>query len=212
MEWNERAVAWPGLTGSAKAVFRRLVFDGPSTRPQIGSILGLSRPTMSAAIAELERLGYVEMIGAVRGPLGRSAAQYRVGRNAGYVMAVDAGATHVRLRASTLDRRLLGNHVHRLPAPYFTINEEISRAVAGEVESALVKAQPDWGPLRTLGIAVPTRVVGPEGDAQASRQNVVFTRFQPPEGVVVVLENNVNCAAVAEQHYGAAAEIGRAHV
>lgn len=205
MEWNERAVARPGLTGSAKAVFRRLVFDGPSTRPQIGSILGLSRPTMSAAITELERLGYVEMIGAVRGPLGRSAAQYRVGRHAGYVLAVDAGATHVRLRASTLDRRLLGSRVHRLPVPYFTINEEVSRAVAGEVEAAMAEAQPEWGPLRTLGIAVPTRVVGPEGDAEASRQNVVFTHFRPPEGAVVVLENNVNCAAVAEQHYGAAA-------
>ncbi|MBN9068018.1 MAG: ROK family protein [Rhizobiales bacterium] len=193
------------MTGSAKAVFRRLVFDGPSTRPQIGSILGLSRPTMSAAITELERLGYVEMIGAVRGPLGRSAAQYRVGRHAGYVLAVDAGATHVRLRASTLDRRLLGSRVHRLPVPYFTINEEVSRAVAGEVEAAMAEAQPEWGPLRTLGIAVPTRVVGPEGDAEASRQNVVFTHFRPPEGAVVVLENNVNCAAVAEQHYGAAA-------
>ncbi|MCR5857220.1 helix-turn-helix domain-containing protein [Mesorhizobium sp. J428] len=57
----------PALTGSAKAVLRRLVAEGPSTRPQIGSALGLSRPTMSAAIAELERPGYVEEMGAHRG-------------------------------------------------------------------------------------------------------------------------------------------------
>jgi predicted NBD/HSP70 family sugar kinase len=55
-----------------------------------------------------------------------------------------------------------------------------------------------------IGIAVPTRVVGSDGDVEASRQNVVFTAFRPPAGAAVVLENNVNCAAVAEQHYGAA--------
>jgi len=159
---------------------------------------------MSAAIAELQRLGYVEMIGAVQGPLGRSAARYRTGAGAGHVIAVDAGSTHVRLRVSTLDRRLLYSHVYRLPIQQFVMNEEISRAVAEQVAMALAQAQPDWGPLRTLGIAVPTRVVGPGGDAEASRQNVVFTAFSPPSGVAVVLENNVNCAAVAERYYGAA--------
>lgn len=208
MEWkleqNGVASSPAALTGSAKAVFRTLAFSGPSTRPQIGAVLGLSRPTMSAAIAELERLGYVEMIGMVQGPLGRRAVQYRIGPGAGHVIAVDAGSTHVRLRVSTLDRRLLYSHVYRLPVRQFVMNEEISRAVAGQVAAALAQAQPEWGPLRALGIAVPTRVVGPGGDAEASRQNVVFTAFRPPSGVAVVLENNVNCAAVAERYYGAA--------
>lgn len=194
----------PGLAGSVRAVFRRLVQDGPSTRPQIGQRLGLSRPTMSAAIAELERIGYVEMIGAVQGPLGRSAARYRVSGGAGHVIAVDAGSTHVRLRVSTLDRRLLNAHVLRLPSSHMAMDEDVSRAVAGEVKAALDDTRADWGPLRALGIAVPTRVVGPGGDMVSSRQNVVFSAFEPPEGVALVLENNVNCAAVAEQHYGAA--------
>lgn len=159
---------------------------------------------MSAAIGELQRLGYVEMIGLIRGPLGRSAAQYRVGPEAGHVLAVDAGATHIRLRVSTLDRRLLYSCAYRLPIRQFVLNEEISRAVAGQVAAAIASTGPDWGPLRTVGIAVPTRVVGPDGDAEASRQNMVFTAFRPPKGSAVVLENNVNCAAVAEQQYGAA--------
>ncbi len=198
------AAARPALTGSARAVFRRLVEEGPSTRPQIGQSLGLSRPTMSAAIAELEKPGLVEMIGAVQGPLGRSAAQYRVGQGAGHVMAVDAGSTHVSLRVSTLDRRLLDARVYRLPVSQISINDQVSRAVAQQVAAALAATQPDWGPLRALGIAVPTRVVGPGGDVVASRQEVVFSAFTPPPGVDVVLENNVNCAAVAERHYGAA--------
>ncbi|MDB5587159.1 MAG: transcriptional regulator, MarR family [Devosia sp.] len=202
--WTEAVAARLSITGSAKAVFRSLVLDGPSTRPNMGSALGLSRPTMSAAIAELENLGYVEMIGAVRGPLGRSASQYRVGPQAGHVMAVDAGSTSIRLRVSTLDRRLLYSHVHRLPMRQFEVSAEVSRAVAAEVAAALAATLPEWGPLSTLGIAVPTRVVGPDGDAEASRQNVVFTAFTPPQQTTVLLENNVNCAAVAEMHYGAA--------
>jgi predicted NBD/HSP70 family sugar kinase len=204
LEQTVPAAARPALTGSARAVFRRLVEEGVATRPQIGQWLGLSRPTMSAAIAELERPGFVEMIGAVQGPLGRSAAQYRVGRGAGHVMAVDAGSTHVRLRVSALDRRLLDNRVLRLPVSQIAINEEVSRAVAAEVAAALAGTRPEWGPLRALGIAVPTRVVGPGGDVVASRQEVVFSAFTPPPGVAVTLENNVNCAAVAERHYGAA--------
>lgn len=197
------AAARPAFTGSARAVFRALVFDGPATRPRIGEALGLSRPTMSAAIAELERLGYVEMIDVVRGPLGRSAALYRVGRAAGHVMSVDAGSTHVSLRIATLDRRLLLSRARPLPASQFAISAETSRIVAEEVAAALAATEPDWGPLRTLGIAVPTRVVGPGGDTVASRQEVVFSAFRPPPGAEVVLENNVNCAAVAERHYGA---------
>ena len=204
MDQIETDASRPALTGSARAVFRRLVEDGPSTRPQIGQELGLSRPTMSAAITELERPRYVEMIGAVQGSLGRSASQYRVGSGAGHVIAVDAGSTHVRVRVSTLDRRLLTSRVLRLPTRQLAINEAVSRAVADEVALARAGALPGWGPLRAMGLALPTRVVGPGSDTAATRQEVVFSAFTPPDGVALVLENNVNCAAVAEQHYGAA--------
>ena len=206
MEQKIAADARPALTGSARAVFRALVLEGPSTRPQIGARLGLSRPTMSAAIAELERPGYAEMVDVVRGPLGRSAARYRAGRGAGHVMAIDAGSTHVSLRVATLDRRILLSRLRRLPVSQLNISAETSRIVAEEVAAALALAQPDWGPLRTLGIAVPTRVVGPGGDTAASREEIVFSAFRPPEGAAILLENNVNCAAVAERHYGAARE------
>lgn len=192
------------LTGSAKAVLRRLVAEGPSTRPQVGSELGLSRPTMSAAISELERAGYVMQIGAVQGALGRSALQYRAGPNTGHVIAVDAGSTHVRVRVSTLDRRLLYSRVGSLPGNQFALTEVISRVVNDEVQAALAETIEDWGPLQALGIALPTRVVESGGDVASTMQDMIFSAFQPPEGVEVLLENNVNCAAVAEHHYGSA--------
>ncbi len=202
MDKNLTADTRPALTGSARAVFRRLLEDGPSTRPQIGAALGLSRPTMSTAIAELERSGYVEMSGVVHGSLGRRAARYRVGRGAGHVIAVDAGSTHVRLRVSTLAGEVLASRVLRLPASQPAVSPAISQAVAAEVGAIRAATEPGWGPLRTLGLALPTRVV--ESGTEPPPQQAIFSAFTPPAGVALVLENNVNCAAVAEQHYGAA--------
>lgn len=195
----------PALTGSARAVFRRLLEDGPATRPQIGAVLGLSRPTMSTAIAELERPGYVEMSGVVQGSLGRRAACYRVGTGAGHVIAVDAGSTHVRLRVSMLDRQLLASRVLRLPASQHALNRAVSEAVAAEVAAVRAATEPGWGPLRAIGLALPARVIEPADPAEPPPQALIFSAFTPPENVALVLENNVNCAAVAEQHYGAAA-------
>lgn len=193
------------LTASARAVFRTLVASGPATRPQIGALLDLSRPTMSAAMGELERHGFVENVGESQGSLGRKAALYRAGGGAGHVVAVDAGSTHVRLRVSTLDRRLLHSRTYRLPSNHKVMDEEISLAVAEEFEAATAEREPSWGPLRAIGIALPSRVVRPDsGDTAATRQDRLFTRFEPPGGLPLILENNVNCAAVAERFYGVA--------
>jgi len=192
------------LTDSARAVFRELVRTGPATRPQIGQILGLSRPTMSVAIAELEELAYVDVSREVQGPLGRKALEYRVGVAAGHVISVDAGSTHIQTRVSTLDRRLLMSQTYRLASSQHVLNDYISQAVAEQVQSVLAAAHADWGPLRALGIAVPARVAETPEDSGRTEQDVIFSRFAPPDGVEIVLENNVNCAAVAEQLYGAA--------
>jgi DNA-binding MarR family transcriptional regulator len=49
----------PPLTESARAVLRVLASQGPATRPKLGSILELSKPTMSAAVSELSKAGLV---------------------------------------------------------------------------------------------------------------------------------------------------------
>lgn len=192
------------LTGSSLAVLRALVERGPSTRPQLGQDLGLSRPTMSAAIVELIQAGLVEPIGAVQGGMGRRAVEYRVATHAGHVIAVDAGSTHIRLRLSTLDRRLLHSSLHPLPQSQYALTPQISAVVAAAVAEALARTEADWGPLQAMVIAVPTRVVGPEGDTAATDQEVIYSNFTPPPQVDCTLANNVNCAAVAEYHYGAA--------
>lgn len=197
----------PMLTASARAIFHLLTQGGPQTRPQLGEVLGLSRPTLSAAITELELHELVVKTGERQGQVGRKASIYRVAASAGHVIAVDAGSTHIRLRVSALDRRLLHSRVYRLPESQLLLGEEISAAVAEEVEETLTATETGWGPLRALGIALPARVVGQQGDARLTRENEIFSRFTPPAGVSLILENNVNCAAVAEHFNGAAQDI-----
>ncbi|WP_292161605.1 ROK family transcriptional regulator [Mesorhizobium sp.] len=192
------------FTSSARSVFRTLFQSGPATRPQLGSTLGLSRPTLSSSIAELFAAGYVEKIGEVQGPLGRKAAMYRLGPGAGHVVAIDAGSTHVRTRVATLDRRLLHHRVYRLSSNQRHLGAEISQAVAEEVEATLALTEPGWGKLRALGIALPSRVVADNAARAATGQENLFSHFTPPDGVPLLLENNVNCAALAEQSHGVA--------
>ena len=192
------------FTASASSVFRRLLTHGPATRPQLCAALGLSRPTLSSAIAELDRVGFVDKIGEAQGTFGRKAAIYRLGAGVGHVIAVDAGSTHVSLRVATLDRRLLHHRVRHLPAIQPTLTAEISRVVAEEVSAARALANPGWGKLRAVAIAVPTRVVGPDHDQSATGQQILFRHFSPPDDVPLLLENNVNCAAIGEQSRGVA--------
>jgi len=192
------------FTSSARAVFRKLFTGGPATRPQLGAALELSRPTMSASIAELTQVGYVEKIGEVQGALGRKAGMYRLGSGAGHVIAIDAGSTHVRLRVATLDKRLLHHRVYRLAASQRHLSAEISQAVADEIAAARAVADKSWGKLRALGIALPSRVVSEEKQKAETGQEHLFDHFSPPAKVPLLLENNVNCAALAEQSHGVA--------
>ena len=71
--------AVPPLTESARAVLRLLASQGPITRPKLGAILELSKPTMSAAVSELSKAGLVVSFGAYKGATGRTATIYGLG-------------------------------------------------------------------------------------------------------------------------------------
>jgi DNA-binding MarR family transcriptional regulator len=62
------------LTDSSRAVLRALATHGPITRPRLGALLALSKPTMSAAVAELGALGLVASVGRQEGTVGRRAS------------------------------------------------------------------------------------------------------------------------------------------
>ena len=180
------------LSESAGQVFAQLAAQVRATRPRLATACALSKPTVSAAMAELEAAGLVERDGAAQGSTGRSAAVYRVADAAGYVLAVDRGSTQVSFRAVALDGRLLDEGQTARPERAWSL-----------IAAALERRTGD-GPLRSAVVGV-SDVVLPDPAADtvtAARVARAVASLRLPADVPVAVENNVNCAAIAELHDG----------
>jgi predicted NBD/HSP70 family sugar kinase len=190
----------PALTDSARAVLRTVSTSGPITRPQLGALLAFSKPTMSAAVGELEAHGLVASQGTVKGPTGRTAVTYGLGAQAGIVVGVDAGTTHTHAIAAGLDGRPIAEADLPGGGPVLQTSSEIE----GAVEQVLGGVRRD-GPLRAIAVAVPTIVssaLAPRG--RGKDLLTIGQRLQARFRVPILLENNVNCAALAELREGTA--------
>jgi predicted NBD/HSP70 family sugar kinase len=193
------------LPDSARAVLRALAVGDPATRPALGEALGLSKVTMSAAIAELSKRNLVESQGSSRGPTGRSAVLYSVSPTAGHVLGVEVGATRVRVAAHTLDGRQIGSRSEPLPAHIRNVTEAAAAAAIKLTEQVRADVGDSSGVLRDVVIAAPTL---PSHSTGASHLldgvQQLATMLPVPADVPVVVENNVNCAAIAEHRIGVA--------
>ncbi|MFJ9422198.1 ROK family protein [Streptomyces sp. NPDC101249] len=187
----------PRLTESAGAVFAVLAAAGSATRPRLASLAGLSKPTVSSAVAELEGAGLAACSGTASSGTGRSAAVYALGPAAGAVLAVDLGPHRTLVRGCALDGTLLADVTG-------------TRAGAADAVQEALAALPAGAPLRSIVVAVGD-VTAPDLTGTGMRPATakggpVFDAVSValPPGVPVHLENNVNCAALAELHEGAA--------
>lgn len=178
------------LSDSAREVFVALAAREKATRPQLAAACALSKPTVSSAVSELESAGLVERNGTAHGATGRSAAVYRLGKAAGYTLAVDRGSTQVAFRTAALDGRLLDEGHTDQPES------------AAEMIRAALRKRSRSGPLRSCVVAV-SDVVSPNGDGDPeinARVRAAVDSLALPAGLPVTTENNVNCAAIAELH------------
>src|SRR4051794_27355757 len=69
---------------------------GKVSRAELARLSGLSKPTVSLALANLERAGVVQASGVRTGNPGPQAVLYEVRPEAGFVLALDVGREYVR--------------------------------------------------------------------------------------------------------------------
>src|SRR5215831_21079398 len=69
---------------------------GPCSRADLARLSGLSKPTVSLALANVERSGLIREAGQRIGRPGRSALLYEIRPEAGFVLGLDVGAQYVR--------------------------------------------------------------------------------------------------------------------
>ena len=188
-----------------RAALELLLTAGPLTRTQLGRQTGLSKVTASQLLARLEERDLVEVVGSKVGGRGPNAALYAVVPESAYVAALDVSAHHVTATIADITGQIISD-VSVDPNASDDPVALVQTAVMRLVESAEVPLEK----LRACVIGTPGVVDPRTGDIRFS-----FDLISWHEGVLealrtdlersVVLENDVNLAALAEHSEGMAA-------
>jgi predicted NBD/HSP70 family sugar kinase len=190
-----------------QAVLEVIFREGPITRPAISAATTLSKPTVGAAVSRLEQAGMIRAVGPQHGRRGRSPIAYVVRDNAGFVVGVDIGGTNVRAGAADI----FGEPIHDEQEP---TSKRGGRAVATQLievaTRSVERARATHERLLAVGISTPGVVDRESGrvrlaynvspDGVLDLLSAIGNRF----GVPVLIDNNVNLAALGEKSFGLA--------
>ena len=160
---------------------------------------------MSAAVSELSKAGLVTSFGSHKGAMGRTAKIYGLGPAAGYVIGIDVGEAQVRAVAHSLDDSPLAAIEERIPKRSKATVDEIGEAIDSVARATLLAVGDKYKVLRSVAVAVP-RIVSTHRLGRSKRKGpeAVLRQLRRRLAAPIILENNVNCAALGEMHYGAA--------
>lgn len=193
---------------SALDLLNELIAGDSVARPELSRRLNVTAPTVGSGLRELQSAGIVVQTGAQKGPLGRTAALYGLSQRAGWVLGVDFGSTQVAVVARSLSGATLGTEQHSVGMARDALEgptPDLIVAAAESVARLILALSPTHGPLLCVSIALP-HVVPNEldydtyisWDGNPIRVGSVLETIAIPAGVPVLLENNTNCAALAE--------------
>ncbi len=193
-----------------RAALDLLVAQGPLTRTQIGELTGLSKPTASQLLGRLEAAGLVRTTGNVTGRPGPNAQLYEVAPDAAYVAALAVDQCGITAAVADVTGRVLGEERVGTDAVDEGTPGRTARLVAAAVDGALAKAGLERERLHGAVIGTPgaldpqTGVLRYAPHLPGWQSRTLREELAGVLGVPIVIENDVNLAAVAEQHDGAA--------
>src|SRR3954452_3656498 len=119
-----------------RAVLEHLRSAGPSSRPGLARLAGLSKPTVSQALTNLEAAGLVRQVGPASPSMGRTAMLYEADPTAGYVVGIDIGRAWIRVAAADLSGAIVARRDQRNRARGATALIEAVGEVAHDVVAA----------------------------------------------------------------------------
>jgi predicted NBD/HSP70 family sugar kinase len=187
-----------------RAALDLLLRGGMLTRSQISEYTGVSKVTVSQMLARLEERGLVSIVGEQAGNRGPNAALYSVVPSSAYVAGLYMESDLVSAAvADVTGRRVADVSVNPNGA------DDPTELVRGVIERACASAGVDLARLSALVIGSPGVVDPQTGDPRLAVNLPAWHEgaLDALRGVLhkpVVIENDVNLAAMAERAAGAA--------
>lgn len=204
---DQRGAARPWLI---RALNEQLLLEhirrhGPCSRADLARSSGLSKPTVSLALANVERAGLIRLAGRRTGTPGPAAHLYEIRPEAGFVLGLDVGRRFLRGALADLGGTVRAKAAQRARAA----------GALGQVAQLVSLADELTGAAGLARTAVTQVVIGSPGIYDPRRDAIAFTgslagwalpsvlpRLREAFGPEVVVENDVDAAALAERAHG----------
>ncbi|MFH8890149.1 ROK family transcriptional regulator [Streptomyces sp. NPDC017949] len=197
----------PASPSTARAMNDRLALEllqaeGPLTAAQLKQLTGLSRPSVADLVERLAGAGLIEVVGESgeqrRGP---NARLYGIVARRAHLAALDVRTDS----ATAVITDLLGRPLARAALPVDAVEEAVERLEALTREAGAER-------LHTVVVGAPGLVAPASGElgdtiGLPSWHRDLVTALQRRLPAKVVVENETNLAALAEQRVGAARDL-----
>jgi predicted NBD/HSP70 family sugar kinase len=177
------------------------------SRSDLAAVSGLSKPTVAAALANLEKGGLIRTAGRISGRRGRAPMLYEIRPEAGFVVGLDVGRVYVRGAIADLSGEVRGRAQRRVHPSSST----------GRVSELVALADELMDSVKIGSTALIQTVIGSPGVYDRRRDALFMAQglpgWQSPKvlaelrrafGEEMVVENDINLAALAERDVGTA--------
>ena len=209
--------AWPppGLSSNAGRLAQVLRAEGPCTRRQLSKLAGLSRPTVTTALEELEDRGLLETGPATSTEdqaIGRPARLVRLSRRAGLVVGIEVGRRHIQVVLADLGHQFIdkapAEAAYRHPPSADAEPEEVLDKAAEMVRTLLARNDCHLEDVVGIGLGIPAPVTrdGRIGSitllprwADVDPAQALAKRL---DNVPVLVDNDANLGALGEYTFG----------
>jgi predicted NBD/HSP70 family sugar kinase len=202
--WNRQRLR----STNERLLLDRLRGLGTASRAQLARRTGLSKPTVSSALAALEAAGLVHEVGTHAPERGRTAVLYAADPAAGHVLGVDVGRGWLRVAVADLDGTVVARADVRNRARGSAAMADLVVATARQVMTAsgVDPADVVHGVVGTPGVYdVKQRRVRYAMHLPGWGRAGLLDRIRDELGVPLEVHNDANLAALGEYAYGVGA-------
>jgi predicted NBD/HSP70 family sugar kinase len=182
---------------------------GPCSRAELARLSGLSKPTVSLALANLERSGLIKIAGQRTGVPGRSARLFEISPDAGFVLGLDIGHHYLRGALADLTGEIRAKQSARTRASSVRgrVTELIRLADALCAAAGIARSAITQTVIGSPGVYDPRRgAMSLTGGLSGLSRPAVLAGLRDAFGDGLVIENDVDAAALAERAHGHGSE------